>query len=76
MMSYLSNTDFVTSISAISATLTISGPGFSNLIGPAGNSSFSNEVKLFLSFLMLLGRLEILYIYIYNTKNIGISHLE
>ncbi|MDM8334993.1 TrkH family potassium uptake protein [Wolbachia pipientis] len=64
VMSYLSNTDFVTSISSVSATLTNSGPGFSNLIGPSGNySSFSNEVKLFLSFLMLLGRLEILPIY-------------
>ncbi|WP_246209790.1 potassium transporter TrkG [Wolbachia endosymbiont of Atemnus politus] len=64
VMSYLSNTDFITSISAVSATLTNSGPGFSNLIGPAGNySSFSSGVKLFLSFLMLLGRLEILPIY-------------
>nr|WP_253308931.1 TrkH family potassium uptake protein [Rickettsia endosymbiont of Ceutorhynchus assimilis] len=64
VMSYLSNADFITSISSVSATLTNSGPGFSNLIGPSGNySSFSNEVKLFLSFLMLLGRLEILPIY-------------
>ncbi|MDR2831517.1 MAG: TrkH family potassium uptake protein [Rickettsiales bacterium] len=64
VMSYLSNADFITSISSVSATLTNSGPGFSNLIGPSGNySSFSNGVKLFLSFLMLLGRLEILPIY-------------
>ncbi|BEP31161.1 MAG: hypothetical protein WBIAU1_06390 [Wolbachia endosymbiont of Drosophila biauraria] len=64
VMSYLSNADFITSVSSVSATLTNSGPGFSNLIGPSGNySSFSNEVKLFLSFLMLLGRLEILPIY-------------
>ncbi|MDR1139058.1 MAG: TrkH family potassium uptake protein [Rickettsiales bacterium] len=64
VMSYLGNTDFITSISAVSATLTNSGPGFSNLIGPSGNySSFSSGVKLFLSFLMLLGRLEILPIY-------------
>jgi trk system potassium uptake protein TrkH len=34
VMSYLGNTDFITSISAVSATLTNSGPGFSNLIGP------------------------------------------
>ncbi|MGL9761958.1 MAG: potassium transporter TrkG [Wolbachia sp.] len=48
----------------VSATLTNSGPGFSNLIGPSGNcSSFSSGVKLFLSFLMMLGRLEILPIY-------------
>ncbi|QOD38044.1 TrkH family potassium uptake protein [Candidatus Wolbachia massiliensis] len=64
VMSYLSNTDFITSISSVSATLTNSGPGFSNLIGPSGNySSFSDGVKLFLSFLMLIGRLEILPIY-------------
>ncbi|WP_395462655.1 TrkH family potassium uptake protein [Wolbachia endosymbiont of Cantharis cryptica] len=64
VMSYLSNADFITSISSVSAMLTNSGPGFSNLIGPSGNySSFSNGVKLFLSFLMLLGRLEILPIY-------------
>lgn len=64
VMSYLSNADFITSISAVSAMLTNSGPGFSNLIGPSGNySSFSGGVKLFLSFLMLLGRLEILPIY-------------
>ena len=64
MMSYLGNTDFITSISSVSATLTNSGPGFSNLIGPSGNySSFSSGVKLFLSFLMLLGRLKILPIY-------------
>lgn len=64
VVSYLSNTDFITSISSVSAMLTNSGPGFSNLIGPSGNySSFSSGVKLFLSFLMLLGRLEILPIY-------------
>ncbi|MDN5247965.1 MAG: TrkH family potassium uptake protein [Wolbachia endosymbiont of Tyrophagus putrescentiae] len=64
IMSYLSNADFITSISAVSAMLTNSGPGFSSLIGPSGNySSFSNEVKLFLSFLMLIGRLEILPVY-------------
>ncbi|MCJ7454501.1 MAG: TrkH family potassium uptake protein [Wolbachia endosymbiont of Homalodisca vitripennis] len=64
VMSYLSNADFITSISSVSAMLTNSGTGFSNLIGPSGNySSFSGGVKLFLSFLMLLGRLEILPIY-------------
>ncbi len=64
VMSYLSNADFITSISSVSAMLTNSGPGFSNLIGPSGNyASFSYEVKLLLSALMLLGRLEILPIY-------------
>ncbi|MGL9726235.1 MAG: potassium transporter TrkG [Wolbachia sp.] len=66
VMSCLSNTDFITSISSVSAMLTNSDPGFNNLIGPSDNySSFSSGVKLFLSFLMLLGRLEILPIYFY-----------
>lgn len=64
VMSYLNNADFITSISSVSAMLTNAGPGFSNLVGPLGNySSFSDKVKLFLSLLMLLGRLEILPIY-------------
>lgn len=64
VMCYLSNADFITSISSVSAMLTNSGPGFISLIGPSGNySSFSSEVKLLLSALMLLGRLEILPIY-------------
>ncbi|QCB61840.1 hypothetical protein EJB10_03725 [Wolbachia endosymbiont of Brugia malayi] len=55
VMSYLSNTDFITSISSAYTTLTNSGPEFSNLIGYSGNYSFfSGEVKLSLSFLMLL----------------------
>lgn len=64
VVSYLSNADFLTSISSVSAMLNNSGPGLSNLIGPLGNySSFGNKMKLFLSLLMLLGRLEILPVY-------------
>ncbi|MDG7055985.1 MAG: TrkH family potassium uptake protein [Wolbachia endosymbiont of Meromenopon meropis] len=74
IISYLGSTDLITSISAVSATLTNSGPGFSNLIGPSGNySHFSSEIKLFLSFLMLLGRLEILPIY-FCIENLFLFH--
>ncbi|WP_333023288.1 TrkH family potassium uptake protein [Wolbachia endosymbiont of Pentidionis agamae] len=65
IMCYISKSDFLTSISSVSAMLTNLGPGFSKFIGPDGNYSiFSDLAKLFLSFLMILGRLEILPIYI------------
>lgn len=55
----LDNVDFVTAMSASAATLCNVGPGF-NLVGPAGNYSFfSGFSKLFMSFTMLLGRLEL-----------------
>ncbi len=55
----LDNVDFVTALSASAATLTNVGPGF-NLVGPAENYSFfSNFSKLYMSFLMLIGRLEL-----------------
>lgn len=76
IMAYLSNTDFLTSITSVSAMITNSGPGFTNLIGPSGNYSFfSNEVKLFLAFLMLVGRLEMLPIYfcLYNLVSISFN---
>ncbi len=66
LMAYLSKADFLTSISSVSATLTNSGPRIGNVIGSSDDYSFfNNEVKLFLSFLMILGRLEILPIYFF-----------
>ena len=53
------NVDFITAMSASAATLTNVGPGF-NLVGPLGNYSFFGSFdKLYMSFLMLLGRLEL-----------------
>ncbi|HHX50723.1 MAG TPA: TrkH family potassium uptake protein [Clostridia bacterium] len=54
-----SGTDLVTSFSAVATTLGNVGPGLGS-IGPADNyAHFSGGIKIFFSFLMLLGRLEI-----------------
>lgn len=51
--------DLVTSFSSVAATLGNIGPGL-NLAGPASNFGFYSPLaKLFFSFLMLLGRLEL-----------------
>lgn len=63
-MSFISKADFITSLSAVSATLTNSGPGFGVVIGPSGNyATFSSSTKLLLSLVMLIGRLEILPVF-------------
>lgn len=55
----LEGVDFVTAISSVAATLNNIGPGF-ELVGPTQNFSFySQPSKFLLSFLMLLGRLEL-----------------
>ncbi len=55
----LENFDFLTSFSAVAACLGNIGPGFS-LVGPTLNFSiFSDASKLFLSLLMIAGRLEL-----------------
>lgn len=51
--------DFITALTASAASLTNVGPGF-NLVGPMENYSFfSSFNKIYLSFLMLIGRLEL-----------------
>ncbi|MHC1551305.1 TrkH family potassium uptake protein [Phyllobacterium sp. K27] len=53
--------DLVTAITGALTALTNVGPGFGDIIGPAGNFSAISEGALWvLSFLMLLGRLEII----------------
>ena len=55
----LENYDLMTSISAVAATLNNIGPGLS-LLGPKFNYAFFSDFsKLFLSLIMLLGRLEL-----------------
>ena len=57
----ISGVDFITAFSAVSAVLSNTGPGMGNIIGPSANyGSLLPSVKLFLSFLMLMGRLEII----------------
>lgn len=56
----LDNQDFVTSFSAVAATLNNIGPGLGN-VGPMSNfAAFSPLSKIVLSFAMLAGRLELL----------------
>ncbi len=51
--------DFITALTASAASITNVGPGF-NLAGPMENYSFfSSFNKIYLSFLMLIGRLEL-----------------
>ncbi len=59
VMSMIAGADLTTGISSSLATLGNIGPGFGE-IGPTGNySAFPDAAKLFFSFLMLAGRLEI-----------------
>jgi trk system potassium uptake protein TrkH len=56
----LDNFDFMTSFSAIIATLSNIGPGFEH-IGPMGNfADFSNLSKIVMTFCMIIGRLEVI----------------
>ena len=52
--------DIITALSGSAAALANVGPGLSELIGPSSNySGLSNFSKIFLSFAMLVGRLEL-----------------
>ena len=51
--------DFITALTASAATLTNVGPGFGE-VGPVGNYAFFSDFsKIYMAFLMLLGRLEL-----------------
>ena len=66
----LTGQSFEISFSSVIACLTNSGPGVGKVIGPVGNySSLSDTAKYILSFAMLLGRLEIMTIFVVGTKN-------
>jgi len=57
-----SQIDIETAFSSVAATMNNIGPGL-NMVGPTGNYAFfSTPAKLFFSFLMILGRLEIMVI--------------
>ncbi len=54
--------DMITALSSVAATLNNIGPGL-NRVGATGNYAFfSTPAKLFLAFLMILGRLEIMVV--------------
>lgn len=60
--------DFVTSVSGAAAALGNIGPGLGDIIGPAGNfSSLNDTAKWILTIAMLLGRLELMVVYVIFT---------
>ena len=60
--------DFVTSVSGAAAALGNIGPGLGDIIGPAGNfSSLNDTAKWILTLAMLLGRLELMVVYVIFT---------
>ena len=60
--------DFVTSVSGAAAALGNIGPGLGDIIGPAGNfSSLNDTAKWILTVAMLLGRLELMVVYVIFT---------
>lgn len=62
--------DFVTSISGAATALANVGPGLGEIIGPAGNfSSLNDAAKWILAFAMLVGRLELMAVYVIITVN-------
>lgn len=66
----ISGVDFATAFSATIACITNSGPGNTQIIGPAGSyESLSDYVKFLLSFTMILGRLEVLTVLVLFTKS-------
>ncbi len=60
--------DPVTAISAAAASLACVGPGFGDVVGPAGNyASLPDAAKWVLAFAMLLGRLEFFTVLVFFT---------
>lgn len=64
----LTGLDFITSVSGAAAALANIGPGLGDMIGPAGNfADLSDTAKWLLSATMLIGRLELLAVYVLFT---------
>ncbi|WP_299195179.1 TrkH family potassium uptake protein [uncultured Litoreibacter sp.] len=62
--------DFITSVSGAATSLANIGPGLGDIIGPAGNFSTLNDTaKWLLCAGMLIGRLELLAVYVLFTAN-------
>lgn len=70
----LDNFDFMTSFSAIIATVSNIGPGF-ELVGPMGNyADFSNLSKIVMTACMILGRLEVIPVLVLFAPSIWKRH--
>jgi trk system potassium uptake protein TrkH len=64
----LTGLDFITSVSGAATALANIGPGLGAEIGPAGNFAGLNDVaKWLLAIAMLVGRLEVLSVYLLFT---------
>ncbi|MDW4499867.1 TrkH family potassium uptake protein [Sulfitobacter sp. D35] len=64
----LTGLDFITSISGAATALANVGPGLGDQIGPAGNFAGLNDTaKWILAFTMLVGRLEVMAVYVIFT---------
>ena len=60
--------DFITSVSGAATALANVGPGLGPIIGPAGNfSSLGDTAKWILIAAMLIGRLELMAVYVLFT---------
>ena len=69
MIMTLFTDDIITACSAVITSMSNVGPGFGS-IGPMASFAHLNDfAKLFLAFLMLVGRLEILTVMVLFTKS-------
>lgn len=61
--------DFITSVSGAATAIANVGPGLGDIIGPAGNFSTLNDpAKWILTFGMLIGRLELMVVFVLFTS--------
>jgi len=66
----LTGLDFVTSVSGAASAIANIGPGLGDTIGPAGNFATLNETaKWILTAAMLIGRLELMAVFVLFTVN-------
>ncbi len=65
----MTGVDFLSAVSSVAACMTNAGPGIGPIVGPAGNfSTLPDLAKWILSLDMLLGRLEILTVFVLFTR--------
>jgi potassium uptake protein trkH len=65
----MTGVDFVTALGAVAGNITNSGLGLTEATGPAGSfAGFTPFVKYILSFVMVLGRLEVIAVFVLLRK--------
>lgn len=69
VMLSITGLDFVTSVSGAATAIANIGPGLGPIIGPSGNfASLNDAAKWVLAFAMLLGRLELMVVFVLFTS--------